>query len=227
VLDTTAGPYKTTLDGNEQYESVDSVLELLNTIKTEPGLKRLADSIMFVEQPIHRSVALDCDVSALGSILPTIIDESDSELGSFATARNLGYAGVSSKNCKGFYKSLINLARCRIYSESDNRPYFMSGEDLTCQAGLGVQQDLTLVALLGLEHVERNGHHYVNGMAGADEKEQTSFIEAHADLYRWVNGRVCTRIEDGKFSLGSLQCTGFGTLAEPNWNAMSSMKRIG
>ena len=226
VLDTRAGSYKTTLDGNEQYDGVDSVLELLAKINAEPSLKRLADSILFVEQPIHRSKALDCDVSALGSILPAIIDESDSELGSFATARNLGYAGVSSKNCKGFYKSLINLARCRIYSEIDKRSYFMSGEDLTCQAGLGVQQDLTLVALLGLEHVERNGHHYVNGMAGADEKEQTEFIQAHADLYRRVNGRVCTRIEDGKFTLGSLQCTGFGTSAEPNWNAMPAMKKI-
>ena len=44
--------------------------------------------------------------------------------------------------------------------------YFMSGEDLTTQAGLAVQQDLALAALLGLAHVERNGHHYVDGFAG-------------------------------------------------------------
>ena len=42
----------------------------------------------------------------------------------------------------------------------------MTGEDLTIQAGLALQQDLALVSLLGLTHVERNGHHYVNGMAG-------------------------------------------------------------
>ena len=41
----------------------------------------------------------------------------------------------------------------------------MTGEDLTTQAGLAVQQDLALVNLLGITHVERNGHHYVNGMA--------------------------------------------------------------
>ena len=41
----------------------------------------------------------------------------------------------------------------------------MSAEDLTTQAGLSVQQDLALVNLLGIRHVERNGHHYVNGMA--------------------------------------------------------------
>ena len=45
------------------------------------------------------------------------------------------------------------------------RDYFMSAEDLTTQAGLSVQQDLALVNLLGIGHVERNGHHYVNGMA--------------------------------------------------------------
>ena len=41
----------------------------------------------------------------------------------------------------------------------------MSAEDLTIQAGLALQQDLALVSLLGLGHVERNGHHYVDGMA--------------------------------------------------------------
>ncbi len=51
-------------------------------------------------------------------------------------------------------------------AEAGGERYFMSGEDLTTQAGLAVQQDLALVNLLGLTHVERNGHHYVNGMAG-------------------------------------------------------------
>jgi hypothetical protein len=81
------------------------------------------------------------------------------------------------------YKSLINLARCRIYAERDQRRYFMSAEDLTCQAGVAVQQDLALVAILGLQHVERNGHHYVIGMAGASDDEQARFVSVHPDLY--------------------------------------------
>ena len=92
-----------------------------------------------------------------------IIDESDDRSTLSRARRALGYAGVSSKTCKGIYKSLINAARCAAWKA---RGYFMSGEDLTMQAGLAVQQDLALVALLGLTHVERNGHHYVNGMAG-------------------------------------------------------------
>ena len=37
-----------------------------------------------------------------------LIDESDDGLDAFPRARALGYAGVSSKMCKGLYKSLLN-----------------------------------------------------------------------------------------------------------------------
>lgn len=223
VLDRSGLGYLATLDGNEQYEDVEGVEELLSAIAAEPQLARLNRSILFIEQPLHRSVALERDVTGLGRHLPVIVDESDATLASFPEARRCGYAGISSKDCKGFYKSLINLARCQFYAGQDGRTYFMSAEDLTCQAGIGVQQDLALVALLGLGHVERNGHHYVNGMAGAPEVEQARFLEHHPDLYRRVGERVCTHIEDGKFSIASLQCTGFGTAVEPDWTAMREM----
>ena len=42
-----------------------------------------------------------------------------------------GTSGVSSKTCKGLYKSLINAARCKAWGDG----YFMTGEDLTIQAG--------------------------------------------------------------------------------------------
>jgi len=96
----------------------------------------------------------------------------------------------------------------------------MSGEDLTCQAGVSVQQDLALVSLLGLEHVERNGHHYVNGMAGAPETEQRAFLAAHPDLYRAEGGTVRLRIEKGRLAIGSLACPGYAVGAEPDWAAM-------
>ena len=65
----------------------------------------------------------------------------------------------------------------------------MTGEDLTTQAGLAVQQDLALVSLLGMTHVERNGHHYVNGMADLPRHEQDAFLAAHPDLYERVARR--------------------------------------
>ena len=77
---------------------------------------------------------------------------SDGELSSFPAALRLGYSGVSSKNCKGLYKSILNAARvAKLNAEAGAAKYFMSAEDLTTQAGVSVQQDLALVSLLGLD----------------------------------------------------------------------------
>jgi hypothetical protein len=221
VLDRADAPYHATLDGNEQYETVDGVAELWTAMERTPALRRLVASTLFIEQPITRKVALDCDVRTLSARRPVIIDESDGEMDSFVTARARGYRGVSTKSCKGFYKSLINAARCAQWNGGAGGPtYFMSAEDLTTQAGVSVQQDLALVALLGLQHVERNGHHYVNGMAALPPAEQNAFLKAHPDLYARTAGAVRLRILEGRLAVGSLACPGFATAAEPEWAAM-------
>jgi hypothetical protein len=225
VLDRIPEPYGVTLDGNEQYEHVAGVLELWRCLKTEPRLARLRASIVYIEQPIKRQSAFEADVGALAAERPVIIDESDDSLDSFARARALGYAGVSSKSCKGFYKSILNAARCREWNrEEGGERYFLSAEDLTMQAGLAVQQDLALAAILGLRHVERNGHHYVNGMAGLPEDEQSAFLAAHPDLYERSHGAVRLRITRGELAIGSLDCPGFASGALPDWQAMKEIK---
>ena len=224
VLDRIGEPYHATLDGNEQFASADAALDLWRRIKAEPRLRRLAASVAFIEQPVKRAAALSQDVSALGEEKPVIIDESDDSLEAFPRARRLGYAGVSSKTCKGLYKSLLNAARCRMWNrEEGTQRYFMSGEDLTVQAGLGLQQDLALVSLLGLTHVERNGHHYVNGMAALPQAEQEAFLRAHSDLYERSHGAVRVRIENGNLQIGSLGCVGYASQAMPDWEAMRRM----
>ena len=221
VLDHNPDPYYVSLDGNEQYDSVEGINELWTKIEETPGLHRLADSILFIEQPINRRVALDADISELAKQRPVIIDESDADFDAFPRARSLGYRGISSKTCKGLYRSLVNVARCTIWNrEEAGGGYFMSAEDLTTQAGVSVQQDLALVSLIGCQHVERNGHHYVRGMAGIPEREQRAFLAAHPDLYREVEGVVCLRIEDGQLAIRSLACEGFAVGAEPDWPAM-------
>ncbi len=225
VLDRIPERYATTLDCNEQYDHLGAVLELWRCLKTEPRLARLLSSIAFIEQPLARDHARTADVSALARERPVLIDESDDSLDAFARARALGYTGVSSKSCKGIYKSILNAARCREWNREEGAErYFLSGEDLTAQAGLGVQQDLALVAILGLAHVERNGHHYVNGMAGLPEAEQAAFLAAHPDLYERSHGAVRLRITRGELSIGSLGCPGFASGALPDWNAMREMK---
>lgn len=213
--------YRATLDGNEQFADAGAVSALLDRIDAEPRLARLRAAVLYLEQPIHRAAALAEPLGALGSRIPVIIDESDAELASFATARGLGYRGVSSKTCKGVIRAILNAARCRHW---DGGPYVLSGEDLTSQAGVSVQQDLALVALLGLEHVERNGHHYVDGMAGAGAAEMDGFARAHPDLYRRDDSGLHLKITAGRIALGSLACPGFATGAEPDFASMHPLR---
>lgn len=224
VLDRIGEPYHATLDGNEQFASPEAALDLWRRIQAEPRLRRLVSSIVFIEQPVKRAHALSADVSEFGEERPLIIDESDDSLEAFPRARRLGYAGVSSKTCKGFYKSILNAARCQLWNREEGRShYFLSGEDLTVQAGLAVQQDLALVSLLGLEHVERNGHHYVNGMAGLPQAEQEAFLAGHPDLYEKSNGAVRLKIRGGMIATESLSCPGFASNAMPDWASMRAM----
>jgi hypothetical protein len=206
-----------TLDGNEQYSDSDSFLEFFNTFKNDRYLTRLFNKIIFIEQPLHRDVAMHSSVASIAKHKALLIDESDSDLDSFVKAIDLGYTGVSSKSCKGVYKSLLNAARVTQRNTANvgaDIVYFQSGEDLTMQAGVAVQQDLALVSLLGLRHVERNGHHYVNGMQGLPRDEQNNFIKNHPQLYIEDQGRVRLNINEGEINISSLNGCGFATAVE-------------
>jgi hypothetical protein len=145
-----------------------------------------------------------------------IIDEADDSYNAFVSARALGYRGISSKSCKGIYKSVINATRAAKWSTA-NEKFFVTGEDLTCQAGLAVQQDLALGALIGLSHMERNGHHYVDGFGGALTDVANAFLVAHPDLYARNKNEVRLAIHDGDLLTGSLTVPGFATGVHPLW----------
>lgn len=215
-----------TLDGNEQYASVQAFADFFTQLTSEPQLAPLLACTAFVEQPLRRDQALVQGVSALARQIPLLVDESDATLDAFVQARPLGYTGVSSKSCKGFYKSVINAARCALWNQTaPGAPYFLSGEDLTMQAGLGVQQDLALASWLGLAHVERNGHHYVNGLMAAPKAEQQNLLLAHDTLYDYSFDAVRLRIKGGQIALGSLDSPGFATGqagGHISWDAMRS-----
>jgi hypothetical protein len=227
VLDRSAAPYFATLDGNEQFDNVDAVAELWRRIGTEPRLARLKSSILFIEQPIARARALEGSVASLSGVVPLEIDESDAEIGTFLQGRALGYRGISSKACKGLYRALLNRARVAKWNaEAGSARFFMSAEDLTTQSGVAVQQDFAQALLVGATHVERNGHHYVDGMAGAPTAEQEAFRAAHPELYSSANGRVRLRIRNGQAMLGSLQSIpGLAVGPMPDFGAMKETTR--
>ena len=226
LLDEAAPDSVVTLDGNESFEDVDAVLALVSLLDREPRLARFAERILYFEQPLPRARALETDVHLLAARLPVVIDESDDDDDAFLAARAAGYAGVSIKACKGVLRAVGNAARCAAWNAEAGRDarWFVSAEDLTTQAGLGVQQDLVMASALGCAHAERNGHWYVGGMPGASEAEQRRFVAAHPDLYEFGPMGARLRIVAGRVSLASLGGVGFAASALPDLTSMAALR---
>lgn len=222
---------RVTLDGNEQFETAQAAVELWQRVQTMPELRLLTHATQYIEQPLARARALEHSVNPLAAMRPVLIDESDDTLEAFPRALALGYTGVSSKQCKGVYRSLLNAARChRRNALQGAGTCFMSAEDLTTQAGLAVQQDLALVNLIGLVHVERNGHHYVDGFfgQGASPDEATAFLRSHPDLYEAApGGNARLRVQEGHLDLRSLRGPGFAASAMPQWSRLEPLGNPG
>lgn len=220
VLGEAAPGYRATLDGNEQYRDADHVAELLDRIDAAPALSGFRKALAYLEQPIARDAALARPLGSVAERMPLIIDESDDAYDAFPRARALGYRGVSSKSCKGLYKAILNRARCAAWGA----PHFISAEDLTCQAGLSVQQDTALVAFLGIPHAERNGHQYGGGFANA--AEGAAFLAAHPGFYRRDgDGTVRLDIRSGRLATAPLSGPGLAHNADPDWTGLSPLSK--
>ena len=202
-----------TLDGNEQYSSLAEFREHWtewNKVETVSDL--LSQQLLFVEQPIHRDHALNDTVQEIiqdWSDAPRIIiDESDTDLFSLSKALRLGYSGTSHKNCKGITKGILNAAILKSKADSN---LILSGEDLTNVGPLALQQDLLVMSCLGIEHVERNGHHYFKGLSMYPDHVQKMAIQSHLDLYKpGPDGRPTLDIQDGEISIETILNSPFG-----------------
>jgi hypothetical protein len=215
--------YSVTLDANEQYADLVALGALVDRLDRDGALKPIAAKLLYIEQPMPRDIFRQ---SPLGTLArrDIIIDEADDSYDAFPAGRALGYRGISSKSCKGIYKSVVNATRAAKWSAGGER-FFISGEDLTCQAGLGVQQDLALGALIGVTHAERNGHHYVDGFADTPAAEAEAFLLAHPDLYVRQGNSIRLSIHDGDLKTGSLAVPGFASGAHPLWTALSPLQQ--
>ena len=211
--------YRATLDANEQYDP--KRLRVLLQAMRSGSLRIFREHLLYIEQPFDRAETFAAPLGDLADEIPFIIDEADGDYDAFPRAVALGYRGVSSKACKGFYKSILNAMRVSALNETRQARFFVSAEDLTCQAGLGIQQDTALVASLGLTHAERNGHHYVEGFGSAPDSEAARFAAAHPDLYRKRGGHVGLAFERGSLPTASLlSAPGFASGAEPGWSSL-------
>jgi hypothetical protein len=213
--------YKVTLDANEQYADLAALGALVDRLDRDHALAPIAAKLLYIEQPMPRDITRQSPLGKLSN-RDFIIDEADDSYDAFPAAKALGYRGISSKSCKGIYKSVLNAVRAAKWSEGGEK-FFITGEDLTCQAGLAVQQDLALGAFIGVTHAERNGHHYVDGFAGAPEHEAQAFLSAHPDLYTRDGNTVRLSIHDGDLLTGSLTSPGFASGAHPEWTALKPL----
>ena len=213
--------YGVTLDANEQYSDPAVLGLLVDRLDRGSALKPIASKLLYIEQPMPRDITRQSPLGALAR-RDFIVDEADDSYDAFPVARALGYRGISSKSCKGIYKSVINATRAAKWSAAGQK-CFIAGEDLTCQAGLAVQQDLALGALIGVTHAERNGHHYVDGFGDTPAAEANAFLAAHPDLYSRDGHKVRLAIHNGDLLTGSLTTPGFATSVHPDWSAMSPL----
>ena len=205
-----------TLDGNEQYAAVEPFKNSWETLRGDAGLSRFLDGLLFVEQPLHRDRALSPEVKAAlmdwTDRPPMIIDESDGALDSATRALDCGYVGTSHKNCKGVFKGIANA--CLMAHRRRRDPagtYILSSEDLANVGPVALLQDLAALAVLGVDHAERNGHHYFAGLGMYPEAVQSQVLARHASLYRrHAQGFPALDVRDGALNLESVLDAPFG-----------------
>lgn len=220
------GDYAFSLDGNESFRAVGAFADYARSLMAEPALRALWPHLLFIEQPWHRDVAL---TPAIGELVrawperpPIIIDESDAETLSLATALSLGYAGTSHKNCKGIFKSAANaclLAQRRAAGER----VVLSGEDLTNVGPVALTQDLAAAAALGIATIERNGHHYFAGLSQFPPALQAHVLARHGDLFtRSEQGWPRVDVRRGRIALGSVNAAPFGVAGDLDLSGLAS-----
>lgn len=230
VLDTRAANYAVTLDGNEQFAEMAAFRSFLEQLRRQPALQNLFSRILWIEQPVMRESALNAraatDLARVASYKPVIIDESDDSDIALDRALALGYSGVSVKTCKGVFRSVSHYLQLRRVHAETHRRLILSSEDLTTLPVHPLQQDLCLAAALGLEHSERNGHHYVRAFEFMTEAERTDALSDYPSLYEGdADTGVRVRIADGALALEQVNsAAGFGSQSFPDWPALQMLE---
>ena len=212
MLDRIVEPYHVSLDGNEQYEDMAGVAELWRRMKAERRLARLVSSIVFIEQPVKRSAALERPVEGIEK--PVIIDESDDSLDAFPRAKALGYKGVSSKPARD-----LQVAH-QPGALRTGRQYFMTGEDLTFNRASRCSRIGAGIAAGPDAPSERPSLR--QRMAGPAARRAAGVLTAHPDLYEQSHG-ACACGSRRHASIDSLDCPGYASRALPDWNSMKEM----
>ena len=205
--------WRVTVDGNEQFASAAGLADFVEELARRDA--DLVARLELIEQPLARTRSFEESerggLARLAEHAPVILDEADHGPEALVRALDLGYGGVSMKNCKGVLRALCARGLCAA------RGAVQSAEDLTNLGVLALHQDLATVAALGIGHVERNGHHYFPGLEHLPAGEAASALAEHPDLWTDQGRGPELRIEDGRLHLSSLQRPGYGYACDIAW----------
>ena len=225
VLDRSAGEYRATLDGNEQYDAVEGIAELWRRMRETPALERLVAATLFIEQPIKRASALEKPVDALARLKPMLIDEFDGEIGTFPAAHEARLQRRLQQELQGPLQIDPERGAGREAQRRGRRgevfhvgrgPDDARGGERAAGPGAGVaagpraMSSATAIISSTACRSRRKG-------------EQAAFARAHPDLYERSAGPARLRIRDGRLALGSLACPGFAVAADMDFAAMRAM----
>lgn len=216
LLDRACPNYAYSLDANENYCQVQPLRRLWEAIARDPRLARFVSRLLFVEQPLHRDVALAPDATRELLAWPDrpdlIIDESGGTIESLTDALAGGYVGASHKNCKGVIKGIA--AACLVRKRVNDNPaarLIISAEDLSNTGPVALLQDLAVICTLGIDHAERNGHHYFRGLSAWPQAVQAELLAHHPDLFRsHQDGFATLAVSDGCIQTRSAIVSPFG-----------------
>lgn len=181
-------PLHITADTNEQCESPEYVIEMLQRIRERSG--ECYERILYIEQPTERDLtARRHDMRKLADLKPVIIDESLTDLETFDLAMELGWSGIALKTCKCHSSDMIMAAKAGHLGI----PY--SVQDLTNPSlalihsvGLGARLD----TIMG---VEANSRQFFPDATRPEERD------VHSGIFR---------IQHGEASTASLRGPGLG-----------------
>lgn len=228
VLDAQAGDYKATLDGNEQFHDMAEFAAFMRDASRVPALENLWNRTLLIEQPVARHSSLEDSVAAplaeISAFKPVIIDESDGTDDAVERALELGYRGISAKNCKGVFRTLHSYRHIRRLAARGGKA-ILTSEDLTNVPVVPLHQDFCVAAALGIPHTERNGHHYIVGFKFLSASEREAALREFPSLYRAREGaEPVLRIEGGFINLKEINASGFGTRSEPDWDSLEPVR---
>ena len=210
----TSGQWHVTLDGNENFHDFAAFRSYWETARAGlrcPALVRACSSSSSRCTAIMRCQTTMGTSSAPGRIGRR--SSSTSRTGRSATSRARSRSAMQApvtRTARASSRGSPTRPVLRL-GHGAGRAAVLTGEDLANLGPVALLQDLAMMALLGISHVERNGHHYYRGLsmlpadvAGGGARGARRSLSPHED------GFACAAHRGWPLDLRSVNAAPFG-----------------